>query len=238
MSENMMNANRPVTTADIAAKLGMSVKTVKTYLHPGYSKTFKGVEVVRQTAKEMGYTFKGEQTICADCGNTYTKSDTKQLFCPKCKTLRHRERTRKTRESSVVGGFYGGNFATKEEETARMEELRNMGYSNNEIAVKIGKSRWSVWHRIGKQDPELSKQNVAMAVKFRAQKNAARKQYVVNKPIREYNRKVEEHNALKAKVAQMEAELKPQAPAIKKVAQIQINFPMVDLHTVQPTQLN
>ena len=118
-----------------------------------------------------------------------------------------------------------------------MEELRARGYSNAEIAKAIGRSYDTILCAIGKQDPELSKQNVAMGAHIRAQKNAARKQYVINKPIREYNRKVEEHNKMKAKVAQMEAELKPQTPVVEQAAQIQIDFPLIDLHTVQPTQL-
>ena len=118
-----------------------------------------------------------------------------------------------------------------------MNELRAMGYSNQEIAKAIGRSRTYVLDNIGIQDIELSKQNRAMAQHIIAQKNAARKQYMVNKPIREYNRKVEAHNKLKAQVAQMELELKPQINAIEKAAQTKIEFPMMQMETVQPVAL-
>ena len=118
-----------------------------------------------------------------------------------------------------------------------MKELRSLGYSNAEIAKAIGRHYLCVLKHIGKQDPELSTQNRAMAAHIRAQKNAARKQYVLNKPIREYNKRVEQHNKLKAEITRMEAELRGQTPAIEKAAKIKIDFPLVDLHTVQPTAL-
>ena len=106
-----------------------------------------------------------------------------------------------------------------------------------EIARKIGRSLSMVGNYLGSQDPVLSTQNRVMAQHIRAQKNAARKQYVLNRPILEYNAKVEEHNKLKAKVVQMEAELLPQTPAIEKAAQIKIDFPLVNLSTLKPTAL-
>ena len=133
--------------------------------------------------------------------------------------------------------WHNGNFKTHEEEIARMQELRNMGYSNEEIAKSIGRTRNTVRCNIGKQDPELSKQNRVMANHIRAQKNAARRLYVLNKPIREYNKRVEAHNKMKAEIAKMESELLPQLPTIEKAAQIKIDFPLVNLSTLKPTAL-
>ena len=236
--KNPVAAMTPVTAKDIAAKLGKTLSAVQISL----SKARKNVRTpavvqVMKAAEEMGFKGKGDQGVCVDCGNTYTKVNSKQLICPECRKLRNREHARKMRGSSLAGGWFGGNFNTREEETARMKELREMGYSNKEIADKIGRSYAMVYNNLGKQDPILSKQNVAMSQHIRAQKNAARKQYVVNKPIREYNAKVEAHNKLKAEVARMEKELKPQTPAIEKAAQTKIDFPLVDLHTLQPTAL-
>lgn len=232
------SAMNPVTAKDIAAKLGMTQHAVEISLSRARKnvRTPAVVQVMR-AAEEMGFKGKGDQDVCVDCGNTYTKVKSKQLICPECRKLRLRDNMRQIRGSSVTGGWFGGNFATKEEETARMEQLRGMGYSNKEISIKIGRSYMCVWHRIGKQDPELAKQNAAMAAHIRAQKNAARKQYVINKPIREYNKKVEEHNQLKMQVAKLEMQLRPQTPAIEKAAQTKIDFPLIDLHTVQPTAL-
>lgn len=133
--------------------------------------------------------------------------------------------------------YWNGNFHTKEEEIARMQELRAKGYSNAEIAKLVGRTYESVRRNIGKQDPELSRQNVAMAHHIRAQKNAARKLYVLNKPIREYNKRVDEHNKMKAELAQLQLELLEQKPIIEQAAQTKIDFPLVNLATVQPTAL-
>ena len=133
--------------------------------------------------------------------------------------------------------YWNGNFHTKEEEVARMKELRAQGYSNAEIAKAIGRTRDTVWRSIGKQDPELAKQNVAMASHIRAQKNAARKQFVINKSIAQYNAKVEKHNKMKAELNALQVELLTEKPEIMKAAQTEIKFPMVDLKTLQPTAL-
>lgn len=231
-------AMTPVTAKDIAAKLGMTPHAVEISLSRARKNVCTPAVVqVMKAAEEMGFKGKGDQDVCVDCGNTYTKVNNKQLICPECRKLRRRENMRQIRGSSVTGGWFGGNFKTHEEELARMKELRERGYSNAEIAKAVGRSVGCVFYNVGKQDPELWLQNVRMAHRIRAQKNAARKQYVVNKPIREYNKKVEEHNQLKMQVAKLEMQLRPQTPAIEKAAQTKIDFPLIDLHTVQPTAL-
>lgn len=219
MNENAASITRPVTMKDIAEKLGLSVGTVKQYLSPKYHWNGTGVQLVRKTAEEMGY---DPKAVLA-----YTGALRKGKSW---KWQRHTEKSNPTPSPR----YNGGNFFTKEEEMERMKELRDMGYSNVEIARKVGRSYLTVLVNIGKQDPELSQQNREMAQKYRAQKNAARKQYLVNKPIREYNKRVKEHNDLKAKIAQMEMELKPQIPAIEKAAQTKIEFPMMKMETIQP----
>ena len=244
--------NRPVTYADIAAKLGMSPNTVCTYMNPKYPSTGKGVQLVRKTAEEMGYDKQAvlnytsrnmvEKRVCSatcECGKVYQKKSGSQAYCPECAKAKRQEYRHvyiKVRNGRSMN-YRNGNFKTREEEVARMKELRELGYSNAEIAKAVGRSEQTVRNAIGKQDYELWRQNIAMGAHIRAQKNAARKQYLLNKPIREYNAKVEAHNKLKAQVAQMEAELKPQTPIMEQASQIQINFPLVDLRTVQPTAL-
>ena len=253
--------NRPVMIKDIAEKLGKSAKCVSVYL----SKSHKGMQtptaiLIRKTAEEMGYLpAEGKERVCVICGTSLTSRQKK--YCTACgkqvqaqtKLDWSRNNADKMREYRLSwyrkNGHHGekknpetyyywnGCFHSKKEEVRHMEELRAKGYSNAEIAKAIGRSKCTVIDNIGKQDPELSKQNRVMAAHIRAQKNAARKQYVLNRPILEYNAKVEEHNKLKAKVVQMEAELLPQAPAIEKAAQIKIDFPLVNLSTLKPTAL-
>jgi len=204
-----VSMNRPVTAHDIAAKLGKSIASVRFYLSKeGKAMNSPSSILINNTAKEMGYDPKASKSYAA-----------------------------KMKDGTKTNSWYGGNFKSRQEEIARMQELRAKGYSNAEIAKAVGRTYESVRKNIGKQDPELTKQNVAMAAHIRAQKNAARKQYVINKPIREYNKKVEQHNKMKAELNMLQLELLEQKPAIEQTAQTKIDFPMVDLHTVQPKAL-
>lgn len=201
--------NRPVMMNDIAEKLGKSRGCVAFYLAKSTANMQTPTAIlIRATAKEMGYNPVEAKSYAV-----------------------------KTRDGRTTNSWYGGNFKSHQEEITRMQELRAKGYSNAEIAKAIGRSYSSVYRNIGAQDPELSWQNSVMAAHIRAQKNAARRQYVLNKPIREYNKRVEAHNKMKAEIAKMEAELRPQTPAIEKAAQIKIDFPLVNLSTLQPTAL-
>ncbi len=237
-------AVRTITQKDIAEKLGVSLNTVRNYLNPNFKYNGEKVQAVRKAAKEMGYVRTNRAPVaqtshvgtCAKCGRAYVSNSSYHKYCHECKIIAQREHARKHYHERNEF-WHNGNFRTKEEEVARMKELRAMGYSNAEIAKAVGRSNFTVLKDLGPQDPELSLQNRAMAAHIRAQKNAARKQYVLNKPIREYNAKVAEHNALKAKVAQMEAEIAHQTPVIEKAAQAKITFPLVDLATLQPTAL-
>ena len=146
------------------------------------------------------------------------------------------------KETAAKMGYLNRNyrnmpFHSMQEAQDYMRHLRDGGFGNTEIAQRAGVTVVTVRRYIGPTPADLAKHNRMMGQKIRAQKNAARKAYVRNKPILEYNARVEEHNKLKAQVARMEAELKPQMPAIEKAAQIQIAFPMIDLKTVQPTAL-
>lgn len=260
---NNMNQNasstRPVMLKDVAEKLGMPVGSVMHCMctHPRMAQ--KKVDLVRQTAKEMGYDkqavmkYNGEQGLgrkwkcetrtygeaTCSCGKVFVKRSSRQVYCHECAEKRQKEYVRMYKR--IVNGrstnWYNGNFKTREEEIARMKELREMGYSNSEIAKAIGRCARTVRYNIGKQDPELSRQNVVMAQKYRAQKNAARKQYVVNKPIREYNKRVEQHNRIKAELAQLQIALLSEKPEIEQAAQTQIEFPMMQMKTLQPTAL-
>lgn len=239
-----VSSERRVMLKDIAKKLGISYGVARKCMSENshYNENNHTFVLVRQTAQEMGYkpqkrvAQQEKEFVCA-CGKTYLAKNTLSKMCPACRKIHLRNYQRKFRGLHVTGGWYGGNFSTKEAETARMLALRDAGYSNAEIASKIGRDYQAVLRRLGKQDPELTKQNVAMSHHIRAQRNAARKQYVINKPIMEYNRRVEQHNQMKAELNKLQTELLTEKPEIMKAAQTEIKFPMVDLKTVQPTAL-
>lgn len=252
---NTSSMNRPVTSTDIAVKLGKSISSVRFYLgKKGKVMNTPTSILVNNTAKEMGYDPKAAYayggnlggsakcnhgTATCECGAVFNKTSNRQKYCTACQIVKQRENQKKwaVKNGLRTENWRGGNFKTREEEVARMKELRAMGYSNPEIAKMIGRDVHAVLRNIGKQDPELAKQNVAMAAHIRAQKNAARKQYMINKPIREYNAKVEQHNKMKAELNMLQLELLEQKPAIEQTAQTKIDFPLVDLRTVQPTAL-
>lgn len=137
--------NRPVVTAkDIAEKLGIGKSTVQGCLNNKFAKGYRKetVDKVRKAAEEMGY----DKQACLAYG--YMLSG---------------EKRRKIKEPK---NYRGGNFLTKEAEVQRMKELRAEGYTNFQIARKIGRSFGMVFHCIGKQDPSLT----AISHKLRGQR--------------------------------------------------------------------
>lgn len=206
--------NRPVTARDIAAALRLNLSTVRVYLNSNNNSAT--AQRVREYAAKVGYDpHKAEQY-----NNDLRKES--QLHA---------------RTTEIKTYYCNGNFHTKEEEVARMKELREQGFSNAEIAKKIGRCSHTVFDNIGKQDEEMTYQNRVFSQKIRAQKNAARKLYVVNKKVMEYNKKVEKHNKMKAELNMLQIELLEQKSSIEQTAQTVIEMPMIDLRTVQPTAL-
>lgn len=213
MSE-MMNV-RPVTAHDIAAALNLSVNTVRVYLGKSEKKSAACIRV-QEYAKKVGY-------------------DPKAAY--EYNRCNHKESIKHYRDTPVITYYRNGNFKTKKEENQRMEQLRAEGYSNAEIAKKIGRCLATVLNNIGPQDPELTVMNKKLSQTIRKQKAQARKQYVTNKPIREYNKRVEAHNKMKAELNRLQVELLTEKPAIEQAAKVKVDCPALDLHTVQPTAL-
>ena len=145
---------------------------------------------------------------------------------------------KKPRSIKPVCFWWGGNYHSKADEIARMKQLRQEGYTNHEIAQKIGRAYSTVLNSIGKQDPLMTKTTQQMAAASRKQKSAARAAYVRNKPIAEYNAKVQEHNELKAKLNALQVELLTEKPQIEQAAKIAVTAPQMNLVNLQPTALN
>ena len=145
---------------------------------------------------------------------------------------------KKPHSVTPVSFWWGGNYHNKADEVARMKQLRAEGYNNQEIAQKIGRAYNTVLNNIGKQDPLMTKTTRQMAAASRKQKSAARAAYVRNKPIAEYNAKVQEHNELKAKLNALQVELLTEKPQIEQTAKITVTAPQMNLVNLQPTALN
>ena len=98
------------------------------------------------------------------------------------------------------------NFPSREAETERMKALRAQGYSNKEIAAKIGVVYRTVWNRIGNQDLDMSKENRMLGQKHRAQRNQERKVYTAKHTVNVYNDAVERLEEIKSTLEKVRAE--------------------------------
>ena len=230
------------TINDIAEEFGVSKSTVKVYLSDKSKTNFQKAINIREYAKRMGYEpsnhkkrkFNNKNCIC--CGKTFTPTNVKQKLCPECGNNARAEYMkakdkRRWEKKKAESYWFNGNFHTKAEETKRMEELRKQGFSNAEIAKKIGRVYQTVYKRIGKQPEEMSKQNVALGQIIRAQKNAMRKQYVINKPIIEYNQKVEELNKVKAELDALQKDIAIKQKIAEKNARAKVKCPGITFET-------
>ena len=124
--------------------------------------------------------------------------------------------------------WHGGNFATHEEEVARMLELRAEGYSNSEIAAKIGRKPLTVLRNIGAQPDDLSKKNRRLAARQRAERNHARTAYVLQREVNEHNKLIAAYNADLDAIASAEQTLaEMRSRAQEKMMRIQHEQPRI-----------
>ena len=142
--------------------------------------------------------------------------------------------------------YYNGNFHTKQEEVARMQELRAEGFSNAEIAQKIGRCARMVRNSIGKQPEDMTRMNVAEGQRNRAKRNANRRTYVMTHEINQHNELVEKAERISADIhtveqqlmtlrrehAEMTEKIASNVPHIRKLSQ-QVGVPMKELSPVQ-----
>lgn len=143
-----------------------------------------------------------------------------------------REARRKEKEMEYLRTH---NFPSKEAETLRMEYLREQGYSNAQIARKIGRSALTVRRRIGVQSKEMTIANVRYAMQRRAADKEHRRQIMAAKVVRQYNEKVTEMDAYRIKAEEAvkisnklreEVEqMRPEAVEAAKVAGIAMIVP-------------
>ena len=144
----------------------------------------------------------------------------------------------KPRKEKPITFYWGGNYHNQDEEIARMKQLREAGYTNAEIARKIGRAYKTVLNNLGKQPEMMTERSRHLASTFRMQTRAARAAYLRNKPIAEYNQKVEEHNLLKARLNALQLEILTSKPRIEEIAEEPVICPNLNLHALQPTALN
>lgn len=143
--------------------------------------------------------------------------------------------------------YYGGNFHSEAEEIARMRQLREEGYTNMQIATKVGRSYHCVLAKIGKQPADMTANSKVSSGIEKARKYQDRKLYVANHTIRVYNstldeiRKLrEEADMLKSKADKLErdmAKLEPEVKKALKIATVPLQQVAADLANAEPTTL-
>ena len=113
--------------------------------------------------------------------------------------------------------YYNGNFHSRDEEVRHMRYLRVKGYTNAEIAKKIGRSYVTVYKAIGKQPEEYTKMSKKLSGKRISSANAARRALANRARIDELSEKLakldhegeqlaREQEALTAKISANNAE--------------------------------
>ena len=227
-----------ITANDIAQKFNVSLRTAEQYLAPKSKYNSQTAQKMRAYATQIGYY--APDGKCDRCGKVFQIKQRFQHLCPECaKYMKQKVWKHGTNKKF----YFNGCFHSRAEEQERMMQLREEGYSNMEIAQKIGRHYNTVLLAIGYQPEEMTKKNHMMGQKIRAQKNASRKQYVVNEKVTEYNRKVEECKqkqieltALQLTVTNMEKAIQKDKKKVTRLAQKTVKCPDIELPVVQIAQ--
>ena len=79
----------------------------------------------------------------------------------------------------------------------------------------------------------MTKKNHQIGAKIYAQKNAARKQYMIDQSVAEYNKLVEEVRAVEEHLEKLKQDLTVKETIAKKNARRTVKTPSIDLSTTQ-----
>lgn len=186
---------------------------------------------VQEIAKEFGILPQSVYACLAPTSKARgPRAEQIRSYAYKCgwKPLAQREK-----ESKPLHYWYDGCFLTKAEEIKRMEELRAVGYSNDEIAKKVGRSLSTIYNGIGAQPKEITDKNIKMRGKIRSQKNAERKQCVIDKSVNEYNKLVEEVRSVEAHLSKIKQDLAAKEQAVQKNARRTVKTPSISFATTE-----
>lgn len=113
--------------------------------------------------------------------------------------------------------YYDGNFGSREEEHRKMRELRKKGFTNPEIAKKIGRHYMTVLHAIGPQPKELTEMSFALAGERRVRRNQLRREIILNQKIKQLEQSQKEVEEINARAAELEAQAQRIADEAKAV---------------------
>ena len=274
MIQNNSASQKVITMKDIAAHLGISFNAAHSAYY-GRS-TAERNAAVRDAAERLGYDPEAARRVGVAAAHRIRKNSVKindvanaagvskmtaSNIVGSKRHLHSAETIRKVDEAVCRLGYkpqkgraadrpqkfyYNGNFHTKQEEVARMRELRAEGFSNVEIAQKIGRCAKMVWNNIGKQPKDMTHMNMLEAQRNRAKRNVNRRTYVMTHEINQHNELVEKAERISADIhtveqqlttlrrehAEMTEKIASNVPHIRKLSQ-QVGVPMKELPPVQ-----
>jgi len=189
--------SRVSTIADVAAKAGVTIQTAKRYLY-----TDSGSEAirakVRAAAQELGYN--GKECMKANARRTAARN----------------VGTKKKTPANPV-------FASREAETAAMQQLSKAGHSTAEVAHRCGVCKATVVKRIGKQSADVTAANKKLAGQVRSAKAAIKKAYQQKIAVQEYNALAAKLNAHVLEAQKMQTslnEMQKKATAASKATKV------------------
>lgn len=221
-----------ITTRAIAEKFGVAANTVRSYLVPSSKAKCTKADAIREYAALNGWY--EHMKKCPVCGREFKPGSNVAKYCPDCRKKVFKDYQTEYRKKAKGSDYWHcGCFHTKAEEDNHMIELREQGFSNAEIAKKIGRVPITVRRAIGCQPDEMTIKNIQMAGKIRAQKNAERKQYVIDKSVNEYNRLVEEVRSVEAHLAKIKQDLAEKEQAVQKNARRTEKTPSISFATTE-----
>ena len=217
-----------ITSQDIAKKFGVTHRTAECYLAPNSKLNTKTAIAMRDYAKSIGYY--SPDGKCDKCGNIFQRKNRQQHLCPACYAFMKKKIWKHGTNKKF---YHNGCFHSKDEETERMLSLRDEGYSNKEIAEKIGRDYTTVLKTIGYQSKELTKKNQMLGKRICAQKNALRKQFVTNKKISEYNKKVAEFKEKQNELELLRTEISKDTKRVTKLSNKKIKCPEMSIEILK-----
>lgn len=204
INQNIVNTQKIITARDVANECGLSVQTVRDILSNNYAsmgpRGIKTVSLVKETAKNMGY----DPKIALAHGRE--------------KGLKSAKAIKKNPWINRIHNSVSGNFATREEETQRMLDLRHKeAMTNPEISAKIGVSYANVLKRIGPMPKELLEMSYALRGERIVRRNQARHNVLLNKKIAQLEAFQKEAEAINARAMELEAQAQKIADEAKAV---------------------
>lgn len=174
IANTVANSNETVlkitTLKDIAEYCGVSLATVNNVIVGGYTQKYgkyspKTIERIKEAVMILNYKDKRSE-------------ERKEMT--RTRRMQIKEQNNKTKY------WYGGSFHSYAEEKARMLELREEGYTNIQIAKKVGRTPKTVWAKIGKQPVEYTMESMREVGLRRRQESETRRRRQLAMKVSEY----------------------------------------------------